>query len=64
MRDPARIRPLLDKLATLWEQHPDWRFGQLVHIIRASHSMDAADIFYIEDRGWEQLIDLWLKDKS
>ncbi|MBE5858528.1 MAG: hypothetical protein E7301_00155 [Butyrivibrio sp.] len=30
MRDPKRIRPFLDEVAKVWEEHPDLRFGQLV----------------------------------
>ena len=30
MRDPKRIRPLLDELAMLWERNPDLRLGQIV----------------------------------
>lgn len=30
MRDPARIRPLLERLAKVWEKHPDQRLGQLI----------------------------------
>ena len=49
MRDPARIRPLLDRLALLWETHPDLRLGQL---IQGGFARDH-DLFYTED---EQLI--------
>jgi len=30
MRDPSRIRPLLDRLTTIWEKYPDLRLGQLI----------------------------------
>ena len=31
MRDPARIEPLMAKLANMWQRYvPDWRFGQLM----------------------------------
>lgn len=30
MRDPARIDPLLARLAETWKRYPDLRLGQLV----------------------------------
>lgn len=30
MRDPARIRPFLDRLEKLWLAYPDLRLGQLI----------------------------------
>lgn len=30
MRDPKRIPLVLEELRKLWEQYPDWRFGQLL----------------------------------
>lgn len=44
MRDPKRIRPLLNELAILWEKNPDLRLGQLLY----SLSVDT-DVFYMED---------------
>ena len=45
MRDPARIRPLLDRLAAIWESHPDLRLGQL---LQGGFARDY-DLFYTED---------------
>ena len=33
MRDPERIKPLLDKLEAFWKEYPDYRFGQLIMAI-------------------------------
>lgn len=30
MRDPKRIRPLLERLALVWLAYPDLRLGQIV----------------------------------
>lgn len=43
MRDPKRIDELLNTVKTVWEQYPDWRFGQLVVNVLG------VDPFYIED---------------
>jgi len=53
MRDPARIRRIAAKLATLWECWPDWRLGQLIDNITPPDQ----DAFYIEDELLEKLID-------
>jgi len=35
MRDPKRIKPFLAEIEKLWNEHPDYRFGQLVmNIVR------------------------------
>ena len=44
MRDPNRIPIFCYKLAKLWEDYPDWRFGQLI-----CNLTNREDIFYIED---------------
>lgn len=46
MRDPARIRPMLDELEKLWLQHPDLRLGQLIDTALFGHG---APLFYVED---------------
>ncbi len=44
MRDPARIRPILARLATVWQQHPGMRLSQLVLNAQAD-----PDLYYMED---------------
>ena len=51
MRNPKRIRPFLEELATLWEKYPDLRFGQLYQMIT-----DGKDLFYLEDNVWLEKI--------
>ena len=43
MRDPKRIRPLLDRLEAVWTQYPDIRLGQMVVVA------SPADVFSVED---------------
>ena len=35
MRDPDRIRRVLEVVEKVWEQHPDWRLGQLIENLAA-----------------------------
>ena len=47
MRNPNRIRPLLDALATAWEKYPDLRLGQLLE--NANTEKTNIPLFYVED---------------
>ena len=48
MRDPNRIKPTLELVEQIWEQHPDLRLGQLlVNAVRPSNPVP--EIFYAED---------------
>lgn len=50
MRDPNRIRGYCNQLADLWENVPDWRFGQLMfNLLGAYYSETKKDIFFPED---------------
>lgn len=51
MRDPQRISIICNNLAELWQQVPDWRFGQLIENLKIH--LDMSDLFFIED---EELI--------
>ena len=57
MRDPARIKRILDKINEVWQDSPDFRFGQLVHYLFGMTGLEEADIFFIEDDSFEWLID-------
>ena len=46
MRDKNRIKPFLERLEKVWNEVPDWRFGQLV--CNALNSIPK-DPFYVED---------------
>ena len=46
MRDPKRIKKVMELVERIWNVFPDWRFGQLVKIVEA---ISDVDIFYVED---------------
>ena len=57
MRDPKRIRKYCNKLAELWEQVPDWRFGQLISNVLGEYQAEKhRDIFFPED---EEMIEFF-----
>lgn len=66
MRDPARIKPLMAKLANMWQQDvPDWRFGQLMsNFLGFVVSETNRDIFYIEDDEMEKLMLKFFKQED
>lgn len=39
MRDPNRIKPMLEKLEEAWRLYPDMRLGQLVIVCAASNNL-------------------------
>ena len=61
MRDANRIFPFCNKIAELWLQYPDLRFGQLM--VAYSSYLDIEqqkDVFYVEDdefiKGFEEYL--------
>lgn len=46
MRDPDRIPDFCDKLANVWSNVPDWRFGQLICNV---FGISKKDPFYMEE---------------
>ena len=53
MRDPKRIKPYCDTLATIWGIVPDWRLGQfMVNALRAYQIERGNDPFYAEDEDF------------
>jgi hypothetical protein len=60
MRDPARIRRILAKLAQVWESSPDQRLGQLIFNLYLPDD-PVSDIWNKEDSDWETLLDEYLK---
>lgn len=44
MRNPERIKRVLSALETLWNQHPDMRFFQIIDLVKGED-----DLFYLED---------------
>lgn len=62
MRDPTRIKRILNKLETAWLKYPDFRLGQLYSVV--SHPICTIDPFFVEDDSFEQVLDKWLKDHN
>ena len=53
MRDPKRIYEFCTKLATLWSEVPDWRFGQLICNVLGTSQRDP---FFLEE---DEMIELF-----
>ena len=49
MRDPNRIPKILLRLQKLWENHPDYRLGQLIENVFPNTSMTKISAYYVED---------------
>jgi hypothetical protein len=50
MRDPERIPRILGYMETIWERHPDWRFGQLIfNMFDGMWDTREPRLFYFED---------------
>jgi len=60
MRDKSRIHRICQELEVIWEQVPDWRFGQLLSNMLGDicYKNEIRDIFFPEDDKWER----WLKE--
>ena len=53
MRDPKRIKPYCDTLATIWGMVPDWRLSQLmINAITAYINEHGTKPFYMEDQDF------------
>lgn len=52
MRNPDRIGPFVAKLAELWADSPDLRFGQVVSMLEC-YLPKGVDGFTCEDPQWE-----------
>jgi hypothetical protein len=63
MKDPNRIKNILDKLKEIWERYPDLRFGQLIMNLFKDY-----ELFFMEDeellKEIEDLIRLDKEDKQ
>ena len=57
MRSPLRIRPFLDLVAAVWEQHPDQRFGQLMMNVARCEDGTFADPWEWENSEWRERLE-------
>ena len=60
MRNPNRIKPFLNKLEELWIIQPDLRFGQIIYILA---NEIGRDIFFPEEKEWEEKIDILISKR-
>jgi hypothetical protein len=58
MRDPARIKRILEKLEIVWNKDQDMRFGQLATCLTPKNT------FYFEDDLLEARLDELISGKS
>ena len=56
MRDPARIKPFLNKLEKYWLEHPDLRLGQVISNTKF-FCKTKTELFYVEDDLLEEGFD-------
>ncbi len=63
MRDPKRIKRILDKIEKIWELRPDLRFGQFLeaHVFGHHTTRSGGCIFHFEDDDVEKALDNILK---
>lgn len=52
MRDPNRIRPLLDLIECVWKKYPDLRLCQLL----SNQFPSTNDLYYVEDSELEKVL--------
>lgn len=57
MRDPKRIKIILEELERCWVDNPDLRLGQIVSVIATRANL--RDSFYIEDDNLLEILKLW-----
>lgn len=58
MRDPERIEPIIACLRGIWEQVPDWRFGQLLsNLLHAMYEeANGLDPFFMDDDRFMEIV--------
>lgn len=69
MRDPKRIKRILNKIEKIWNKIPDQRLGQLLEnyiFIQGNRGIDKTSVrlFHQEDDETEYNIDKILKNKN
>lgn len=57
MRDPKRITKVLDELEKYWNNHPNWRLGQVMSNL-SYELLGDNDPFFIEDEWLLELLKL------
>lgn len=58
MRDPARIKKILNKLEEAWTMYPDLRFFQFMSwLLNYDADLITNDLFFLEEDVFEKVID-------
>ncbi len=52
MRDPERIKEILDLVNELWQKDPDLRFNQLIYNLQWGYSKKNGDAGQVESDGF------------
>lgn len=61
MRDKDRIKPFCDKLAGLWSNYPDLRFGQFMWNMLRHLEHEGKNPFYMEDEEFMKELEYYLR---
>ena len=65
MRNPERIKPYCDALATLWQIVPDLRLSQLMYtLMNAWEARRGSSAFYAEDEEFLTFAFEYLNDNT
>jgi uncharacterized protein YihD (DUF1040 family) len=65
MRNPDRIKPLLEDLEKIWKTHPDMRLCQWLVILSQTYgNWKSNDIFSFEDSDLQNAIQKYKKLKE
>ena len=62
MRDPKRIKPVLEALETYWNKNPDLRLGQI--IVNMTRAWGRHDPFFVEDDKMLQAIQYFTENEE
>ncbi len=60
MRNPQRIRRVLDLVGQIWLKSPDLRLGQLISNAAMFPDAGSRDLYYIEDAELEHRLEEYL----
>jgi hypothetical protein len=68
MRDPVRIKRILNKLEAVWQKYPDLRFGQLYIVVCGvfdeTSEGAARTLFNMEDDPFEVQLDAFMVENG
>ena len=64
MRDPDRIKQVLNLLEEVWHTQPDLRLTQLLQTVAMKANWEKDDLFYLEDDVIEQTLEKMLNEKT